>query len=63
MPSSAIIEHLDILKQALFGFLFGVVVLVINQLCFQRTEEALRDRIVQAFVFPTHATQELMPLQ
>ena len=63
MTPPSIVEQLDILKQVLFGFLFRMVVLVINQLCFQRTEEALRDRIVQAFVFPTHATQELMPLQ
>ena len=46
MPSSAIVEHLDALKQALFGFLFRVLVLVINQICFQRTEEALRNRVL-----------------
>ena len=54
MPSSAIVEYLDVLRQALFGFLFRVVILVINQLCFQRTEEALRDWIVQAFTLPIH---------
>jgi hypothetical protein len=63
MPSPAIVEHLDVLKQALFSFLFRVVALVINQLCFQRTEEALSDRVIQALAFPTHTANESMLLQ
>ena len=63
MPSPAIVEHFDVVKQALFGFLLSVVDLMINQLCFQRTEEALCDCIVQAFAFPAHAANESMSLQ
>jgi hypothetical protein len=45
MPSSPIVEDLDVLKPALFGFGFAVVILVIEQRC---QHDGLVGRVIPA---------------
>ncbi len=54
MPSSSIVEQLDIFKQALPCLLSGSIVLMVNQLSFKATEEALSHCVVVAIAFATH---------
>ena len=60
MKPFTVIKHFDIFKYILFSLGSGLVALMMNQLCFQRMEEAFRNGIIPAVTFTAHALDDAM---
>lgn len=58
VPSLPIVDHLDVCKDILRGFVSGGVVPMIDQLTLERPEETLEVGGVPAVAFATHAGDE-----
>jgi hypothetical protein len=63
MKSFTVIKHFDIFKYILLSLGSGLGVLMMNQLCFQRMEEAFRNGIIPAVALAAHALDDAMLLQ
>ena len=55
MTALAVIKHFDILKDAGFGLLYGLVVFEIYQFGFQGVEKGLGDSVVITIALTAHA--------
>ena len=58
MPTLPIIEHLDVLKNILFGFVSCDVMPMIDQFTLESSEETLDAGVVPAVAFAAHAGDE-----
>ena len=57
MPSKAIVEDLNVLKEVQSGLCPGSIVLMKDQLGFEGAEETLDGRIVVTITFTAHTTR------
>ena len=55
MPTHAIVENFDVLKDAGTSSVLIWIVILVNQLLLERREETLRNGIVVAVTFSAHA--------
>ena len=63
VSSLSVVEDLDVVKNTDLGLGPGVEGPEVNELFFQRTEERLHDRIVEAISFAAHALMYLPGIQ
>ncbi len=63
VPALPIIEHLDVFKELLLGFVSGGVVPMIDQLTLERSEETLDAGVVPAVAVTAHAGDEAIPCE
>ena len=55
VPADAVVEHFDVLEDALTGFSSCQVILVVDQFFLKRAQETFHHRIIPAVPFATHA--------
>ena len=60
VQTDAVVQNFDVLKQALPGLFMGSVVLAMDELFLERSEEGLYGSIVPAVAFSTHGAGDAM---
>ena len=63
MKSFTIVKHLNVFEYILLSLGSGLIVLMMDQFCFQGMEEAFRDTIIPTVAFAAHALGDAIFLQ